>query len=352
MSTMRALGISERPAVGTLSRELDWLELPRPEPGPREVRLRTVATTINVDDQHLAEGTMFGGFPVTPRATARAPVVPGVDVAGVVDAVGRGVVGLAPGDRVFGIVSPSQREGAWAEYCVAKARDLHPVPEGMSFEQAASLGLAGMVACAVVEAAGDVEGKRCLVVGASGGIGSLVTKALSRLGAEVWGVASAANAELVRGHGAREAIDYAAAPFGEQLRERGVVFDRVVDCVGGRDTERQALSVLDRHGAFLTVCGPERYVGERKLTVWQLVVMVFYLLRRTLVSTLRGPRYRIVGPMAPDWDAIDRLLIAPNVLPVLDRVVPFDRNQVREAVAYVASHRARGKVVIAMPAPT
>lgn len=309
-----------------------------------------MATTINVDDQHLVEGTMFGGFPVSPRATPSAPVIPGTDIAGVVDAVGSRVRHLSKGDRVFGIVSPSRRFRSWADFCVVNGRNLHLIPDGLTFEQAASLGLAGMVVCSLVGAAGDVRGKRCLVIGASGGIGSLTTAVLTQAGADVWGVASAANTERVLGQGARGVIDYRQGPFGKQLRARGLPFDHAFDCLGGRETESQALAVLDRRGAFLTICGPERYVGERRLSFFQLAAMLGYIFRRSLLSTFRGPRYRLVGPMAPDWAAIERLLLGPGIVPPIDRVVPFDRRAMSEAIAYVGSHRAHGKVVIALDA--
>jgi NADPH:quinone reductase-like Zn-dependent oxidoreductase len=203
-----------------------------------------------------------------------------------------------------------------------------------------------MVSCSLLQAAGEVAGLHCLVLGASGGIGSLMTRTLQAAGARVYGVCSGRNAELVRNHGADEVLDYTVGPVGEQLLQRHLELDRVIDCIGGRDTERDVIRALRPRGAYLTICGPEPFVGERRLGWLRLLAMLAYIARRAVVSRLRGPRYRLIGPLAPDWAAMQRYLIEPNIRPGIDRVVPFERDAVREALAYVASHRARGKVVI------
>ncbi len=346
---MKALAIDRRPGVGELRTSLRMMDLPVPEPGPGEVRVRIEAAAINVDDQHLAEGTMFGGVPVAPRPTPQRPWVPGVDLAGVVDAVGARAGaparGVEVGQRVYGLRSP-KLAGPWAEYGVAKAAYLAPLPQGYSAEQAASLCLGGMVTCSILAAVGDAGGKRVVVVGASGSIGTLLVPALARAGARVWGVCSGENRALVEGLGAERVLDYREAPFSEQVREP---VDVVVDLVGGAAVEAQARAVTSPRGAFVTVVGPEPHVGERKLGVVGLGGMLGRIGWSWLRSRVSGPRYVFAGPLAPDFAAIDRFILAPGIVPTVDRVVDFEEAAVRDALAYVAGHRARGKVVIAMP---
>jgi alcohol dehydrogenase len=346
---MRAMAIDRRPAVGEFPRALRMRELPVPPARRGEVRLRVEASAVNVDDQHLAEGSMFGGFPIAPRATRERPWIPGADLAGTVDEVGRGVTGLEPGQRVYGLRMPWEAPGPWAEFGVVRATHVAPVPQGWSAPEAASLCVSGTVVCSILKLLGEPRGKRCLVVGASGSIGTLLVPALHRAGARVWGVCSARNQALVEGLGAERALDYREGPFGDQVVAAGVRFDAVVDLVGGLDVEAQARGVTAPEGAFVTAVGPERYVGERRLGARGLAAMLGHMAWSWGRSRVWGPRYRFAGPLGPDFAAIDRWIVAQGIRPTLDQVVPFDEGAVRDAVAYVSSHRARGKVVIAMP---
>ncbi|MCA9707251.1 MAG: NAD(P)-dependent alcohol dehydrogenase [Myxococcales bacterium] len=343
---MRALAVRRRPGVGELAGCLESIEVPIPEPGPKEVRVRVCACSINIDDQHLAERTMLGGLPIGPKPTEQRPYVPGADLAGVVEAVGGRVEGLAVGDAVFGIANPIRGKGAWAQYCCTQGRSLHRVPEGWSLVEAAACGLSSTVACAAIAGAGPIEGRTCVVVGASGGIGGLLTQILDAAGAEVVGVCSGRNAELVRALGARRVLDYTQGAFGDALVADGTEVAYVFDFVGGRDVEAQARRILPRSGRFVTIVGPERFVGETRLGWTRIARMLGYTLWRMLASRTRGPRYVFAGPLAPPWAEIERLVLEPEIRPTIDREVTFEVDAVAEAIRYVASHRARGKVVI------
>lgn len=344
--TMNTMSVRRLPPVGGFASTLEPLELPIPEPRPREVRVRVLASTINVDDQHIVERTMLGGLPLGPKPTAKRPYVPGSDVAGVVDALGTKVDGLAVGDEVFGLTNPLQGKGSWAEYCCAPSRSLHRKPASWSFTEAAACGLSSTVACTAIAAAEPIEGQTCVIVGASGGIGGLLTQILSAAGAEVLGVCSGRNADMVSALGARRVLDYTKGSFGDVLAAEPTTVARVFDCVGGRDTEAQAMKILPRNGRFLTLVGPERFVGETRLGWTKITKMLSYTLWRLLGSRVGGPRYVFVGPLAPPWEQIERLVLAPDIRPTIDREVAFERDAVAEAIEYVASHRARGKVVI------
>ncbi len=344
---MRALVLKTRPGVGDFVRELAQAQVPRPIPTPGTIRVRVHSTSINIDDIHILEGTFAGGVPVGPRPSALEPAIPGSDFAGVVDAVGPGVTRFAVGQRVYGMCNAKRGSGPWAEYCVVRVSNVFPLTDALSFHDAATLPVAGSTALESVRKVDDVRAKLCLVVGASGGIGSLCVQALRTLGAEVWGVCSAPNAELVRSVGASRVFDYALAPFGEQIEARRRRVDCVFDFVGGKAIEAQALKILAEDGHFVTPVGPVQYVGETKLGITALLRQFAYIGWRTISSRLLpGPRYHFVAIRGPRFTELQDTIIERGRPPVIDRVVPLELESVRRAAAHVLSHRARGKVVI------
>ena len=275
---------------------------------------------------------MFGGFPVAPKPTPDAPWVPGTDLSGTIDALGPGVTGLEPGQRVYGL-RPPKLAGPWAEYAVTRATHLAPIPEGWAIEQAGALCLAGMVIGSILDALDSPQGKLCLVVGASGSIGTMLVPALHHAGAHVWGVCSDRNRQLVERLGAEQVLDYLEAPFDDQVRHHQTELDAVIDLVGGKDIEARARSVTRGDGAFVTVVGPEKYVGERKLGTLGLTGMIGRIGWSWLRSRAKGPKYCLVGPLAPDFGAIERWLVSREIRPTIDRVVPFEQAAVREGLA-------------------
>jgi len=344
---MRAVGITARPDVGKLHETLEQLELPIPEPGKHEVRIRVLASTVNIDDIHFSEGTMMGGLPVSPKPRLNNPYVPGTDVCGIVDAVGSGVGSVTLGQEVYGICSPMDGRGPWAEYCIAKSRNIARKPKSWSFGEAASAALAGAVAVSMLNSVDSLENKKCVVIGASGGIGTLCLQALTQKRAVVWAVCSQRNAETVRRLGAERVIDYSVAPISQQIRNAGEEVDVVFDLVGGKDTEREAFSVLTRTGIFVTVVGPNKYVGERKLGALGALSSLFYIGWRMLWTHLRkGPRYVFTGPTKPDFGGISGLLADAGAKPIVDTEVSLNVEDMSKAITRVASHRAVGKVVI------
>ena len=218
---MRALAIDHRPEVGQLHNSLTMTEMASPEPRRGEVRIRVQATAINVDDQHFAEGTMFGGFPVAPKPSATRPWVPGTEFTGLGDQLGEGVTSLELGQPVYGM-RPPKLAGPWAEYCVTKVNLVSPVPEGWPIDQAAALCLSGAVICSMLAPLGSLKDQHCLVVGASGSLGTVLVQVLSKSGARVWGVCSGVNRELVTGLGVQRVIDYKEGRFGEQLTREDI----------------------------------------------------------------------------------------------------------------------------------
>ncbi|MCS0638995.1 NADP-dependent oxidoreductase [Streptomyces sp. LP05-1] len=195
---MRAITYTEfgGPEVLTLT------ETDRPEPGPGEIRARVVAAGVNPVDHKIRYGRLTELIPTT------FPVVPGLEFAGVVDALGVGVTGVAVGDEVFGMATT----GGYAEYTVAAAYAAKPA--GLSFEQAAALPVAGETARRVLDQLGVTAGETLLLHGAAGAVGQLATQLAVARGATVIGTASPANHELLRELGA------VPVAYGEGLADR------------------------------------------------------------------------------------------------------------------------------------
>ncbi len=217
---------------------LRFLELAKPEIGSKDVLLAVHAAAVNPYDWHMLRGDpriarLMGGVGLT-KPKAR---IAGVDVAGVVEAVGAEVRDLKPGDEVFG-----RCRGAFADYAAAEAALLVPKPVGLSFEQAAAIPMAAVTALHAIRDTGRVQsGQRVLVNGAGGGVGTFAVQMAAALGAEVTGVCSSRNVGLVKSIGAAHVIDYAAGDFADG----SVRYDLILDNVGNRslrDLRRAAIS--------------------------------------------------------------------------------------------------------------
>ncbi len=340
---MKALGIKKQLEIGELKNELMLLEVPIPEPEPNQILVKIHATCINIDDIHAAEGTFLGGFQPY-KASKDNPCICGVDVAGTVIKVGTEVTAFKPGNEILGYAMP-KGNGSWAEYCCIPEKTALNKPSEYSFEEAAACAIGGKTAANGVMSADISQGQTCLVVGASGGIGTLIVQILKALGASVTGVCSSKNTELVISLGADRVIDYTKGSFENQVE--GEKFDRVIDCIGGKDTEAQAIKVLKKSGLFVTLCGPDKYIGETRNGKWGLIKMLSYISLRAFTSMIIGPRYIMAG-IGSSPAPIQNLILKNSIKPVTDRKLSLDENSVKDGIAYVASHRARGKVVISV----
>jgi NADPH:quinone reductase-like Zn-dependent oxidoreductase len=207
--TMRAFAVDEFGATGSIH------QLPVPEPAEGEVLVRVHAAGVNVMDPIYTAGWMKDYL------EHRFPLVPGIDLSGVVERVGAGVERFAAGDEVYGIVAkPVVGEGTFADSVVAKADGLAPKPASLTHVQAAAVPHIGLTALAAVEASDPQPGQVVVVVGASGGVGSFVTQLAAARGARVVAVASGPGALQAREYGASDAVDYASGDVAEQLRSR------------------------------------------------------------------------------------------------------------------------------------
>jgi NADPH:quinone reductase-like Zn-dependent oxidoreductase len=348
---MRALALTRRPKPGTLPDVIQMMEVPDPAPRAREAIVKVFASSINIDDIHVAEGTFYGGIPIGARPRQNRPVTPGSDVAGMVVGVGDQVRSIRPGDAVFGLQVPFTARGAWAELCPVDERWLARKPEELAFGTAAACGMSGLVAFSAMEALKLRAGLRVVIIGATGGIGGMAVQLAVRDGAEVIGVCGQANKERAYRLGCSLVLDYHGEPWDQRLRAKGGVrVDRVLDTVGGRDVEIAGRGVLGKDGIFVTIVGPKRFIGDQWLGWSGALAILAHVGYRMIASRVRGPRYVLTGPSFRGGKGLAAVAGAAGagIVPPIDSTVPFELEPMRQALRRAAAHQNRGRIVIQM----
>lgn len=306
---------------------LEIADVEPPVPGRGDVLVRVRAASVHPGDYFVMTGEPYI---VRLAFGLRRPrhAIRGMDLAGVVAAVGEDVEGFEPGDLVFGWCTT----GSLAEYARVPAKNLAPVPENLSLAEAAAVPTSGMTALqAMRDVARVAPGQKLLIVGASGGVGSFAVQIAASLGAEVTGVCSAGNGALVASLGADHVIDYAASDFAEH----GVQYDVILDNV-----ESRPLSVVRR---ALTPAGtliPNSGKGGRLLGPIGRVIRAHVL---SLFTRQRLRPFTSVGTRE-DLLTLAALVSSGPLTPVIDRVYPLDA--AADALRHVATGHTRGKVVV------
>ena len=310
---------------------LRFVDTDPPQVGPDDVVVRVHAAALNPYDWHMLRGDpyvarLMGGVGLT-RPKHR---VAGADGAGVVEAVGDDVRDVRPGDEVLGWF-----EGSFAEYARATADRVVPKPANLTFEEAAAVPMAGETALRAIRDVGRVQaGDRVLINGAAGGVGSFAVQIAVALGAEVTGVCSTRNVDLVRSLGAAHVIDYGVDDFTDGSRR----YDVLLDNVGGRP--------LGRLRRALTPTGT--LVANAGGSPGHLFGPIGAILRVVAVNGIVRQRLR---PLPSPWRrddllAVTQLIEAGRVVPVLDRTFPLA--DTAAGLRHVEAGHARGKVVISV----
>lgn len=306
---------------------LELVEVEKPTPRENQVLVKVLAASANPLDWHKMRGEpviarLAQGFskPSDPRL--------GADLAGVVEAVGSAVTEFKAGDEVFGVCA-----GSFAEYALAGEAKLALKPRHLSFEQAAAVPVVAFTALQGLKNSGNIQaGQKVLINGASGGVGTMAVQLARTFGAEVTGVCSKRNLELVHSIGAEHLIDYTA----EDFTRTGQKYDLIYCAVGNR-------SVADYRRA-LTPNG-------------RCVITGFYSVARLLEHSLLGSgksktdgkRVGFQGfATTPKKDLLEikELLETGKVVPVIDRTYPL--SQASDAIRYLETKHARGKVIVAV----
>ena len=304
-------------------------EIPRPVFGDDEVLVRVHAAGVDQGTWHLVAGVPY---PFRLGIGVRAPKrrVPGLDVAGTIEAVGKDVTGFAPGDEVFGTAP-----GSFAEYATAATTKLAPKPANLTFEQAAGVPVSALTALQGVRDRGKVQpGQHVLIVGASGGVGSYAVQIAKAFGAEVTGVCSTAKVEMVRALGADHVLDYTRTDFADGDDRYDVILD-----IGGNSALARLRRALTPKGRLVIVGGETdgRWFGglDRQL-------------RAHLLSPFVGQKLGtfLSSENSEDLMALRELIESGKVTPAIDRVFPL--REAPAAIEYLRDGHARGKVVVSV----
>lgn len=292
---------------------------------PDQVLIRVHAASINPLDWHMMTGTpsfvrLMAGLR-RPKQTVR-----GADVAGVIERVGAAVTELEPGDRVVGGAS-----GSFAEFAASRPRHLIRIPDALTYAEAAALPVAGITALeALRDHVRPAPGQRVLINGAAGGVGTFAVQLAAAMGAEVTGVCSDRNVDLVRSLGAHDVVAYGVADF----VARGP-FDAIIDNVGNR-TLADLRRALTDDGVYVMVSGEKgRWVRPVDRLIAGRIRFAFGSKRFANFTATES---------AENLTELAAHLARGEVRPVIDRVYPLAETP--DAMSYLATGHARAKVVI------
>lgn len=306
---------------------LELREIEKPTIGDDDVLVRAQAAGI-----HIGDWLVMTGLPYLIRLMGyglRKPktTVPGTELAGFVEAVGKNVKQFQPGDEVFGF-----GEGGFAEYASVSQDALVLKPSNITFEQAATVPISAFTALQAIRDHGKVQpGQKVLVIGASGGVGTYAVQIAKAFGAEVTGVCSTRTIDMVRSIGADHVIDYTQ----ESITQSGERYDVILDTAGNRSLS-ELRGALTTEGTLVIVGGSGgRWLMGSGRSLKAVVVSPFVSqnLRSFVSSTNKD-----------DLVALNELIEDGKVTPVVDRTFPLEATA--EALSYVGQRHAQGKTVV------
>ncbi len=310
---------------------LKFTDVEKPTATDDQVLVKVHAASVNPLDWHFIEGT-----PKIMRAMGVGLRKPkdtrlGVDFAGTVEAVGKNVTQFKPGDEVFG-----GRDGAFAEYVCPRAdRAVTLKPANITFEQAASVNIAGITALQAVRDKGKVQpGQKVLINGASGGVGTFAVQIAKSFGAEVTGVCSTRNLEMVRSLGADHVIDYTKEDFAKGDQRYDVILDNVPN-----HSLSECRRILNPEGKYVMIGGggpnDNRWIGPFGRLIQTMLLSPFVSQKMgMMMAQLTKSDLAVLGDM----------MQSGKVKPVIDRT--YKLSELPEAIRYLEEGHARGKVII------
>ena len=303
-------------------------EVPKPTPNENQVLVKVHAASINPLEWHYMEGKPYFMRSMSGIGAPEDPAL-GVDFSGTVEAVGQKVTKFKVGDEVFG-----GRDGALGQYVVVReAGSIVLKPANMTFEQAAAVPVAAVTALQGLRDSGKVHaGQKVLINGASGGVGTFAVQIAKSMGAEVTGVCSTRNVELVKSLGADHVIDYTREDFTQGTQKYDVIFDAV-----GSHSLSEYRRVMTPGGIFVIVGGPstDPWIGP----------MIAPLKAKLLEPFVSQKFQFFLADINPnDLGVLSSLMQAGKLTPTIDRTYPL--SDIRAAMRYLLAGHARGKVVI------
>jgi NADPH:quinone reductase-like Zn-dependent oxidoreductase len=303
-------------------------DIPKPTPKENELLIKVRAAAINPLDWRLMKGEPRA-VRILGKLVGLKTGRPGVDVAGEVEATGPNVNTFKPGDRVFGSC-----KGAFAEYVCTPETKVARIPDNVTFEQAASVNVAGLTALQGLRDKAQLKrGEKVLINGAAGGVGTFAVQIAKLLGAEVTGVCSTRNVELVKSIGADTVIDYTKQDF-TKLDAR---YDVIFECVGNISLS-DCRRVLNPSGRHIMVGAPhDPKIVDLVTPLIKAAVISPFSNRKSIPFIAKGNR--------KDRSFMAELIATGKLIPVIDRC--YSLNETANAVRYVEEGHVRGKVLIA-----
>ena len=308
---------------------LELKEIDKPVAKDNEVLVRVRAASTNPYDWHFMRGRPYFMRIMTGLFKPKAHGL-GVDVAGEVEAFGKNVTGFRKGDEVYGLVGPGR---TFAEYMCAREKSLAHKPSNLTFEQAATVPLAALTALQCLRDYARIQPEqRVLIIGASGGVGTFAVQIARLFDAEVTGVCSTRNVDMVRSLGADFVIDYTREDFSQSGKRYDLIFQ-----VAGTRSPLDCRRSLTAKGTLVLCSGDSegRWIGPLDRMIEAAVLSPF------VSQKLGGP---ITKASQDDLQYVKELIEAGKVTPVIDRTYPLC--EVPEAIRYLEEGHARGKVVI------
>ena len=290
---------------------LKFEEVPRPEPNEDEALVRVIASSVNPADPLTLSGKYAREF------GTHLPLIPGYDIAGIVEKTGASVTKLKVGDAVYGYPTFG---GGWADYVTVKEGEVAPKPKSLNFVESAAVPMGALTAWqALVDVAQLRTGQTILIHGGSGGVGSFAVQIAKARGARVIATASTANQDLLKQLGADVVIDYTKTRFEEIAKDVDAVLDPV-----GKETLARSYSVVKKGGIAMSLVARPDPVELKKRGIHGAAISVH--------------------PDAEDLAEIARLIDAGKIKPVVTQVLPL--SDAIAAQQQAATHHTRGKVVL------
>ena len=300
---------------------LQYKDVEKPVPGDNEVLIKVLAASANPADWHIMRGAPFLARLEFGLWKPKNPTL-GADVAGRVEAIGKNVTQFQVGDDVFGDIF----KGSFAEYACTNEKLLAAKPANTSFEAAAAVPVAALTALQGLRDKGQIRsGQKVLINGASGGVGTFAVQIAKSYGTEVTGVCSARNLDLVRSIGAEHVIDYTK----EDFTNNGQRYDLIFDTIGN-----------------LSVSGCQRALSPNGICAIAGFTTMFHLFQVMLFGGKKVGMMETAKADKKDLLFIKELIETGKVVPVIDRT--YKLHETAEAIRYLETSRARGKVVITL----
>lgn len=307
---------------------LELVDIPKPAPTDTEVLVKIVATSVTSVDTAFRAGNPKIARLYTGLFKPKKPIL-GTELSGVVEAVGKSVNRFSPGDRVF--AAAPDGFGAHAQYiCMAQDAAIVTMPDALGFEDAAVLGNGALTALPFLRDGAHLKaGQKILIIGASGSIGTAAVQLAAAMGADVTGVCSTSNLEMVRDLGATKVIDYTQTDFSNSGQTYDVIFDTV-----GKSTFGRCCTSLAKGGIFITTA-PDPAT---------LLSPLFRLFLRGKRAKMLATGLRKDAAKIKDMEALMALVVGGSLILVIDRSYPLE--QIATAHSYVETGRKRGNLVI------